>query len=156
MLDWIQSDESNKWINHYKAWYSVGPACLTRFLETGNYPDFMVFPSHFFLPHHFTGLKYEGHKKVFAHQEWCNTDNKYNRINYATLPIDLQEPSSHIIPAKSSIPSIACFIFVLCLVLSAYRQPKAVCCSRYAATLLPCCSIIFLKSSVISNPLFAK
>lgn len=93
MLDWIKSSESNKFINHYKAWYSVGPACLTRFLDTGNYPDFMVFPSYFFLPHHFTGIKYEGHKKIYAHQEWCNTDNKYKTINSAVIPIDLQEPT---------------------------------------------------------------
>lgn len=92
ILNWIESSESDKYINNYKAWYSVGPACLTRFLDTGNYQDFMVFPSYFFLPHHFTGIKYEGHKKVYAHQEWCNTDNKYQIINNIKLPNDLQEP----------------------------------------------------------------
>ena len=92
ILNWIESSESDKYINHFKAWYSVGPACLTRFLDTGNYPDFMVFPSYFFLPHHFTGIKYEGHKKVYAHQEWCNTDNKYGIIDDIKLPNDLKEP----------------------------------------------------------------
>lgn len=94
MLDWIASDESKKMINQFKAWFSVGPACLTRFLNTGNYKDVMVFPSYFFLPYHFTGVKYEGHKKVYAHQEWCNTGDKYAIINQSTLPIDLQYPKT--------------------------------------------------------------
>ena len=92
MLDWITSDKSKEMINIYKAWFSVGPACLTRFLDTGKYTDFMVYPSYFFLPHHFTGVKYDGHRKVYAHQEWCNTDNKYDVINKAVLPEDMQFP----------------------------------------------------------------
>ena len=92
IIDWVASPDSTDIISKYKAWYSVGPACLTRFLDTGDYPDFMVFPSYFFLPHHFTGIKYTGHKKVYAHQEWCNTDNKYESINNAVLPYDMTEP----------------------------------------------------------------
>jgi len=92
MLCWIASAPSKEMINKFKAWYSVGPACLTRFLDTGKYTDFMVFPSYFFLPHHFTGVKYDGHRKIYAHQEWCNTDNKYSVINNASLPEDMRFP----------------------------------------------------------------
>jgi glycosyltransferase involved in cell wall biosynthesis len=62
----------------------------------------MVFPSYFFLPYHFTGIKYDGHKKVYAHQEWCNTGDKYATINQASLPVDLQHPKTWVSVLVSS------------------------------------------------------
>lgn len=75
-----------------KAWYSVGPALITRFLNLGNYSTFYIFPSYYFLPHHFTGDCYRGHKKVYAFQEWANTKNSYDSIHTLTLPTDLTTP----------------------------------------------------------------
>ena len=37
-----------------------------------------VFPSHYFNPDHFTGLKYEGTDKIYARQMWGSTRNCYN------------------------------------------------------------------------------
>ena len=70
VIDWILSDESTSVIKNMKAWLSVGPGILTKFLNTGKYTDFAVFPSHVFLPVHFEGKPYIGHKKVYAHQFW--------------------------------------------------------------------------------------
>lgn len=108
IIEWIKTDtEAETMILNTKAWYSVGPALITRFLETGKggttpqpknstefgkYSDFTIFPSYFFLPHHFTGDRYDGHKKVYAYQEWGNTKQIYDIINTIELPIELSSP----------------------------------------------------------------
>jgi len=93
MINWINSDNSTEAIQNCRAWYSVGPALLTRFLDLGKYRGFSVFPSYYFLPIHFTGLKYEGHKKVYAHQEWGTANQSYDTMNSVTLPAELCEPT---------------------------------------------------------------
>lgn len=89
MIDWILSDESTEPILRLRAWACLGPALLTRFLNTGNYPDFCVFPSHLFLPVHFTGSEYDGHRKVYAHQYWGTNYNLYD--NSYSLPLEYPE-----------------------------------------------------------------
>lgn len=93
IIEWILSDESTELICGFKAWYSVGPALLTKFLNTGKYSDFSVFPSHCFLPIHFTWTRYSGHKKVYAHQLWGSANNNYDTMNEETVPAELLEPS---------------------------------------------------------------
>jgi len=93
IIDWIKSDESEDLINKTLAWYSVGPALLTRFLDTGKYRNFSVFPSHSFLPIHFTGPSYEGHKKVYGYQEWGTAKQSYDTMNSVILPDELTTPS---------------------------------------------------------------
>jgi len=107
MLQWIKSDESTSQIANYRAWYSVGPALLTRFLDTGKYSDFSVFPSHCFLPNHFTGEKYTGHKKVYSYQEWGSTKNNYDVMNSVILPPEFDTPEkwvSILIPSYNTKP----------------------------------------------------
>jgi hypothetical protein len=82
-----------------RAWYSVGPALFTRFLETGNYPSVYKYPSYIFCPHHFTGDKYRGHKKVFGYHEWGTAKTSYDGMNGVVLPSDLVCPE---IPMKKS------------------------------------------------------
>ena len=90
IIDWIKgSAEADKLIKETRAWYSVGPALLTKMLDTGKYPDFSVFPSHTFLPIHFTGLSYSGHKKVYAHQEWGTAKSSHATLNLVELPKEL-------------------------------------------------------------------
>ena len=97
IIDWIKSDESSPYIIEKKAWFSVGPGLLTRFLNTGKYPDFAVFPSHVFLPVHFDGPPYSGHKKVYAHQYWGTNyqlygSNFFSKTNILELPASLKPP----------------------------------------------------------------
>ena len=94
IIQWIKSSESLKLIKETRAWYSVGPGLLTKMLETGNYPDFSVFPSHCFLPIHFTGPKYEGHKKVYGYQEWGTAKQSYDTMNSVVLPAELLPPAN--------------------------------------------------------------
>ena len=95
IVDWIESDKSEEPIRSFRAWYSVGPALLTTFLETGNYPLFTIFASHYFLPIHFTGdSPYMGHKKVYAYQEWGTAKQNYADMNSIQLPSELLPPPS--------------------------------------------------------------
>ena len=72
-----------------RAWYTVGPGLLTRLLGVGKYRDFTVYPSFYFIPVHFTGMTYVGHKRVYAHQIWGNTKSLYDK----PAPLPLEFPS---------------------------------------------------------------
>jgi hypothetical protein len=108
-----------------RAWYTVGPGLLTRLLDTGKFKDFSVFPSYYFIPVHFTGATYSGHKKVYAHQIWGNTKSLYDSdggLPFVTIP----EPSrwvSMLIPSydtpreflRECLDSIKCQIGDFCI-----------------------------------------
>ena len=55
IINWIQSNDSTQLIKDTRAWYSVGPGLLTKMLDTRKYKDVSIYPSHCFLPIHFTG-----------------------------------------------------------------------------------------------------
>jgi hypothetical protein len=101
-IDWTLRNDTSPETTGFKAWFTVGPGLLTRLLETGKYPEFVVYPSYTFLPHHFTGLKYEGHKKVYAYQEWGSTKQNYDIMNTIQLPHDLTEPKTWVSVLVSS------------------------------------------------------
>jgi hypothetical protein len=101
ILNWIKSDDSTELIKKYPAWFSVGPGILTRFLESGKYTDFSVFPSHVFLPVHFAATPYIGHKKVYAHQYWGTNyqlydSNYFSQDSLFELPEELKTPEKWI------------------------------------------------------------
>lgn len=87
-----------------RAWFTVGPGLLTRLLGAGKYRDFTVYPSFYFIPVHFTGVTYIGHKRVYAHQIWGNTKSLYDKPE--PLPIELPpEPTrwvSMLIPSYNT------------------------------------------------------
>ena len=93
IIQWIKSDASTQDITTTRAWYSVGPGILTRFLESGKYSDFSIYPSHCFLPIHFTGPYYDGHKKVYGYQEWGTAKQSYDTMHLVTLPDSLKMPN---------------------------------------------------------------
>jgi glycosyltransferase involved in cell wall biosynthesis len=94
IIQWILSNESDELIKETRAWFSVGPALLTKMLETGKYPDVSIYPSYCFLPIHFTGsASYEGHKKVYGYQEWGTAKQSYDTMNSVILPKELYEPA---------------------------------------------------------------
>lgn len=92
IIEWILSEEAEELLTQARAWASVGPGLLTRFLKTGKYPDFTVYPSHCFLPIHFTGVIYSGHKKVYAYQAWGTANESYDKMDTFELPSHLKEP----------------------------------------------------------------
>ena len=76
-VEWIQNndvmlrDMNIPGVDKKIAWYSVGPGLLTRVVNENKLEkDIHIFPSHFFLPEHYTGRVYEGHEKIYAYQKW--------------------------------------------------------------------------------------
>ena len=110
IIQWIKgSVEAIQLIQETRAWYSVGPGLLTKMLNTGKYADFSVFPSHCFLPVHFTGIEYTGHKKVYAYQEWGTSKQSYDTMNSVTLPRQLFTPTvwySLLISSENALPAV--------------------------------------------------
>jgi glycosyltransferase involved in cell wall biosynthesis len=99
MLAEIASGALDADIPRMRAWQVLGPVLLTRFLETGNYPDMCVYPSHLFTPQHFepAAKKYMGHHKVYAYQCWGTSNQNYmeiERMNAKRDPHYFEQPNT--------------------------------------------------------------
>lgn len=64
-----------------KAWETVGPLFLTTRYRQYEYSNLTVFPSHFFIPRHYTGLEYTGGGPIFAKQAWASTKESYAALH---------------------------------------------------------------------------
>lgn len=78
----IKSAES---VVHDKAWKTVGPVRLTENFYRYRGSNMTVHPSHYFIPEHFSGQRYEGHGLVFARQEWATTLAGYETLHRKNL-----------------------------------------------------------------------
>jgi mannosyltransferase OCH1-like enzyme len=63
------------------AWQSVGPLFLSQSHRKHAYANLTIWPSHFFIPRHFTGTAYAGPGQVFAGQEWGSTLRGYDELH---------------------------------------------------------------------------
>jgi mannosyltransferase OCH1-like enzyme len=68
-------------VTHAKAWRTVGPQRLTDSYRKYGYSKLRIYPSHYFIPEHFTGLRYEGTDPVYAHQLWGSTKRAYDGLH---------------------------------------------------------------------------
>ena len=60
-------------------WRTVGPLHITQvYIESGY--DLTVYPSHYFVPSHYSGRKYNGNGQTFADQLWGTTQG-YEKIS---------------------------------------------------------------------------
>ena len=89
-INWILKNN----ITSQPAWISVGPGLITKLYKS--FPDVIIFPSYYFLPIHFSRNIYMGHGKVYAHQEWGSTRQKYGIMNSLEIPIILKKPTQSI------------------------------------------------------------
>jgi mannosyltransferase OCH1-like enzyme len=86
-IEWIQGNCVSVQKTGLRAWITVGPCLLTNMYNTGKYKEMTIFPSYYFLPVHCTGLKYEGHAKIYQYQEWGSTKQNYETMNQLDLPL---------------------------------------------------------------------
>lgn len=63
------------------AWKTVGPLRLTENYRKQAYTPLRIYPSHTFIPRHFTGVTYQGKDPVYAHQLWGTTAKNYDRLH---------------------------------------------------------------------------
>jgi len=68
-------------VTHAKAWKTVGPQRLTDSYRKYGYSKLRVYPSHYFIPRHFTGIEYDGSDPVYADQLWGSTRRAYDEIH---------------------------------------------------------------------------
>ncbi|SDI27956.1 glycosyltransferase [Propionivibrio dicarboxylicus] len=63
-----------------RAWRTVGPQRLTDAYRRYQYQDLSIYPSHYFIPEHFSGVRYHGKGPVYASQLWGSTLSRYDRL----------------------------------------------------------------------------
>jgi hypothetical protein len=64
-----------------KAWKTTGNLFVAKML--GNIQNsVIVFPSHYFIPRHFTGIEYKGNGPIYANQLFGETTNKYAKLSF--------------------------------------------------------------------------
>jgi mannosyltransferase OCH1-like enzyme len=74
----IAAEES---VTHEMAWKTVGPLRLTQSHRKHAYSKLRIYPSHYFIPQHFSGATYDGTDPVYAHQLWGSTRQSYDTIH---------------------------------------------------------------------------
>jgi len=67
------------------AWQSVGPLFLTESVRRHRYGGLTIWPSHCFIPRHFTGQEYDGGGAIFAAQAWGSTLGTYDELHKRKL-----------------------------------------------------------------------
>jgi len=67
------------------AWETVGPLRLTESFRKYRYHHLRIYPSHYFIPEHFSGVSYDGPGPVYAHQLWGSTRKSYDKIHLQDL-----------------------------------------------------------------------
>ncbi|QXT34169.1 hypothetical protein KV697_09925 [Sphingomonas sanguinis] len=67
------------------AWQSVGPQRVTDAYRAYGYNRMRIYPSHYFIPEHFTGIAYDGPDPIYAHQLWGSTRGAYDVIHQHAL-----------------------------------------------------------------------
>jgi mannosyltransferase OCH1-like enzyme len=92
-LEWIARNPISNRDTGNRAWFTVGPGLLTRICQMYDFKNITMYPSHYFLPFHYSGIKYEGHEKIYAYQEWGSTKQNYDVMNQVELPIILSKSS---------------------------------------------------------------
>jgi len=72
-------------VTHEMAWKTVGPLRLTQSHRKYGYSKLRIYPSHYFIPQHFSGATYDGNDPVYAHQLWGSTRQSYDQIHKRDL-----------------------------------------------------------------------
>jgi mannosyltransferase OCH1-like enzyme len=116
-IEIIKNNEVSYAKTQKRAWQNTGPLLLTNIYN--KLPDkkiFNILPSYLFLPHHYTGEKYNGHGKIYAYQAWGSTFESYNEMNQIQLPIQfLKPPKEHSVSILISSYNTKCSYIQECL-----------------------------------------
>jgi mannosyltransferase OCH1-like enzyme len=78
----IKDIHSDPDITSDMAWKKVGPLRLTETWRKHMYSGLTIYPSHYFIPSHFSGVTYSGTGTVFAKQAWGSTRKSYGDLAF--------------------------------------------------------------------------
>jgi mannosyltransferase OCH1-like enzyme len=99
-------------VTHELAWKTVGPLRLTESYRKYGYSRLRIYPSHFFIPRHFTGIAYEGSDPIYADQLWGSTRKTYDQIHkqdvgQASVPVAVvrEAPPQPVAAAQAPVAS---------------------------------------------------
>jgi len=81
-------------VTHNMAWQTVGPMRLTESYRKYNYSQLRIYPSHFFIPKHFTGITYQGTDPIYADQLWGSTRHSYDKIHMLDVGSPVEAPGA--------------------------------------------------------------
>ncbi|HET8611995.1 MAG TPA: glycosyltransferase, partial [Sphingomonas sp.] len=87
------------------AWKTVGPQRLTDAYRKYGYTPLRIYPSHYFIPQHFSGMTYEGKDRIYAHQLWGSTRRAYDVIHTQDFFAQADEAKA---PEAQAVDSPAC------------------------------------------------
>ncbi|MDE8654590.1 glycosyltransferase [Novosphingobium album (ex Liu et al. 2023)] len=88
------------------AWKTVGPLRLTESYRQARYSPLRIYPSHYFIPRHFSGMTYEGSDPVYAEQLWGSTRKAYDAIHKIAVGGETAAgPAAQ--PAPEAVPEVA-------------------------------------------------
>lgn len=76
----IQDISLEKTVINKRAWLTVGPQRVTDTWRKTRHP-LTIYPSHFFIPRHFSGISYQGSGHVFADHLWGSTKDSYDSLH---------------------------------------------------------------------------
>lgn len=97
-INWIKNNSVSKKDTGLSAWETVGPLLLTKLYNL--HKNIHIYPSYYFLPEHYSGLKYNKHGKVYGYQEWGST--KKHNVHEAKLPSEYLKPEKSVSVLVSS------------------------------------------------------
>jgi mannosyltransferase OCH1-like enzyme len=90
------------------AWKTVGPQRLTDCYRKFRYSPLRIYPSHYFIPRHFTGVAYEGSGPVYAHQLWGSTLKTYDQLHQVMIESNAEHEAPEPVPAHATaVPAVA-------------------------------------------------
>jgi mannosyltransferase OCH1-like enzyme len=87
------------------AWESVGPQRLTDSYRQYRYHGLRIYPSHYFIPEHFTHVKYDGPGPVYADQLWGSTLDIYDALHQQALTTPASAPAPAPAPVDDGEPA---------------------------------------------------
>ncbi|MFA7668472.1 MAG: glycosyltransferase [Burkholderiaceae bacterium] len=67
-------------------WISTGNLFTAQMIKSEN-PEITIFPSHYMIPIHYTGICYEGDGPIYAIQKFGSTPNEYQKEGYNSTPL---------------------------------------------------------------------
>lgn len=69
----LATPNPSPWDTQQMAWQIVGSGFLTTTIFNNKYNLISIYPSHYFVPEHYSGMKYNGPAKSYSKQFWGST-----------------------------------------------------------------------------------